>query len=377
MTVEITLDGRWYVRVQVNKKRISKYFGRGALNEARARTYQDSLDERKGKIDPAASILTLTLCESYRRDHLVEESTGKMDKYKFRILVANLGAIPAEVLTSKHLSAYLKARLKQGVKRTTIKNEIARLKAAFSWAEDQDPPLILHNHIRKFRIEKIGPRDVPLPPTTSELKAILPHCPPHLVRAIILERYCGMRPGPQELFRVSWEDVDWEVPELRVRSAHKGGPEYRMVPIAPPLLAQLKAWFKFDTGAIDKKSGLKLLEKNPALPIVNYRGRGIKSVKSAWNAAKTAAGITRRIRPYDLRHAFVTFALRAGADLGSTSQIIGHSRPDTTIREYQHVTKDDHRRVVDLTPDFSGAIPVPLPKSPPHQPAKNTDKSHS
>ena len=48
--------------------------------------------------------------------------------------------------------------------------------------------------------------------------------------------------------------------------------------------------------------------------IVNYYGRPIKSIKKSWKAALEKAKITRRIRPYDLRHHFVTRALENGAD---------------------------------------------------------------
>lgn len=58
----------------------------------------------------------------------------------------------------------------------------------------------------------------------------------------------------------------------------------------------------------------------------------------------------KRLRPYDLRHGFVTHALQSGEDLKSVSQIIGHSRPDTTLWEYQHVTGEQHRQVVRNVP---------------------------
>jgi integrase len=362
MTVQITPDGRWYVQYYLNRKHIKEYFGHGDLSEARARAFQDSLDEKRGKVkvDPA-SISTIAVCQTYRKEHLLEDSTRRMDKYKFAVLWANLGEIPAEALTTKHLNDYLMARLKQGVKRATVKNEIARLKAAFSWAEDQDPPLILQNRIRRFRIGKTGERDVPLPPTTKEFKAILSHCLPHVFRAIMVARYCGMRPGPRELFAITWADVDWEDSLLRVPCAHKGGPVTRIVPIPKALLTHLLTWHQSDKEFLAAKTGDAV--SLPELSIVHYFGRSVKSIKRAWAAAKKAAGVTRKIRPYDIRHAFTTQALRSGADLKATSEIIGHSRPDTTIREYQHVTTRDHRRVVDLAPEIFGGDGGTMPPS--------------
>ncbi|MEM5789180.1 MAG: tyrosine-type recombinase/integrase [Syntrophobacteraceae bacterium] len=368
MTVSKTPDGRWYVQFQVNKVRKKEYFGHGDLSEARAIKFQEELDIRKGrsKLEPE-SILTAKLCERYQAEHLVEKSTAKMDVYKFLLLSAKLGEIPAESLTTKHLNDYVTARIKQGIKRATIKNEIARLKAAFSWAEDQDPPLILRNRIHKFKMGRVGERDIPLPPNTMELEAILKSSRPQVFRALMLARYCGMRPGPRELFRVRWYDVDWQGSTLRVPCAHKGGPVTRMVPIPGPLLTQMREWHKADSALspIKRLTGTSYLKENPNLTIVHYYGKPVKSIKKSWTASKSDAEITRRIRPYDLRHAFVTEALRSGSDLKATSEVIGHSRPDTTLKEYQHVTKEDHRKVVDLTPDICGGFigGISTPKS--------------
>ena len=59
--------------------------------------------------------------------------------------------------------------------------------------------------------------------------------------------------------------------------------------------------------------------------------------------------ITRRIRPYDLRHNFITQALEAGADIKALSQIVG-SRPETIMRHYQHVSRELHRQTVAKIP---------------------------
>jgi len=51
-------------------------------------------------------------------------------------------------------------------------------------------------------------------------------------------------------------------------------------------------------------------------------------------AAKKRAGINRRLRIYDFRHSFATTVLGQEADLKSTSEILGHSRPETTMKHY-------------------------------------------
>lgn len=89
-----------------------------------------------------------------------------------------------------------------------------------------------------------------------------------------------------------------------------------------------------------------------SIPVVHYLFRPVKSLKRSWATAKRRAGITRELRPYDLRHAFATLALEAGADLKAVSELIGHSRPDTTMRVYQHVNRRQHREAVAKIPSL-------------------------
>jgi integrase len=122
-----------------------------------------------------------------------------------------------------------------------------------------------------------------------------------------------------------------------VVSARKGGPAIRLVPIEGAI-EHLERWFDEDSKAFG--------DRVTNVTLIHFRGERISSLKRAWSTAKTKAGVTRRLRPYDLRHAFVTEAMRNSADLKSVSQIIGHSRPDTTLREYQHVLAEQHREVI-------------------------------
>jgi len=50
-----------------------------------------------------------------------------------------------------------------------------------------------------------------------------------------------------------------------------------------------------------------------------------------------------------LRHHFVTRALENGADLMALSEMVG-SRPETLMKNYQHVTRKMHRETMDRIP---------------------------
>jgi integrase len=77
-------------------------------------------------------------------------------------------------------------------------------------------------------------------------------------------------------------------------------------------------------------------ERGPLAWVVHYHGNRVASLKTAWKAAKSRAGITRRMRLYDLRHLAASEMLAGGADLKSVSEILGHASPEMTLRIYQH-----------------------------------------
>jgi integrase len=232
--------------------------------------------------------------------------------------------------------------LKDGKKRSTIFRELRLLKPVFSWAEQQEPPLISRNAVSRFKLPRISDKEIPVPPNADEIKSILRVAEPHLVRAIMIFWYTGVRPG-KELCAIRWSDVDFAGNTMRVVSARKGGPVSRSVPLNTDLVREMDAW---------RKEDLKRREDVGDVPVTHFRMKAVLSLKRSWNTAKERAGIKRKLRLYDLRHAMISNALRRGADLKAVSEVVGHSRPDTTLREYQHIVKEQHREVVNVIPEL-------------------------
>ena len=200
---------------------------------------------------------------------------------------------------------------------------------------------LTHNPISKYKKPRRDD-EVIQPPTLSEISALMAVAPPQLVRALGLSYYTGIRPGRAELLRRKWSDVDWTAKSIFVESARKGGLRTRQISLHPDLLKLLKTWWKAD----------KKLATVPET-IIHYEGQTIGSLKTSWRTAKKNAKITRRLRPYDLRHAFATQSLRQAADLKSVSELLGHSRTDTTIRVYQHGSAEIQRLAVEKLPSVT------------------------
>lgn len=219
------------------------------------------------------------------------------------------------------------------VKPKTVRIRFAHLKAAYYWAVEQG----ILSTVPQFRLPQAISERIP-PPSQDECISILKNALPHVQRVVILGIYCGMRIGPSELFKLTWKDIDLKNRTLRVWSAEKNkNLPWRDVPLCNAVFSKIKEWYAEDGG-----EGY----------IIHWKGNPVCSVKKAWDKALKKAGIARRIRPYDLRHAFATNALEAGADLKSVSEIMGHADTTMVLKTYQHVKASQHKKTVDSLPDI-------------------------
>jgi len=86
------------------------------------------------------------------------------------------------------------------------------------------------------------------------------------------------------------------------------------------------------------------------LDLHNFRARD-------WKPAQRAAGIEPLRRPYDLRHTFATFALRAGISTFDLSRFMGASL--TMIdRHYGHLARDGRQHAVAVLDALASSEPA-------------------
>jgi integrase len=232
----------------------------------------------------------------------------------------------------ERVKAYLEST---GIKPVTVRGRMSVLRTVLRWSADkgyieQCPhfPKLPPPHYQHF-----------IPPTPTELSALCSVAQPHVLRVILIGAQLGVRVGPSELLKMTWADIDLERGVARIRAAKKRpDQQWREVPIRDTLLTLMLTWHTRDCDVgVDH--------------IIHYRGQPVGAIKTAWAATLRRAGITRRIRPYDLRHAFATEAIAAGVDVGTVARLMGHD-PKMLLDHYQHVADKQKRAAVEALPDI-------------------------
>ncbi len=135
----------------------------------------------------------------------------------------------------------------------------------------------------------------------------------------------GLRIG--ELINLELRDFDIDRRQILIRSGK--GRKDRYVVMAESFVQLLRNY---------------LLSYKPVKYFVEGLSPSIKysatSVRSFLRQSVKRAGIRKRITPHTLRHSYATHLLEQGVDLRYIQELLGHSRPETTMI-YTHVTKRD------------------------------------
>ncbi len=353
MAIRQRKDGRWVVYYRARDgsgKMVEQYFGRGeaAREAAEARNAELNLRPWKSPKRQDGPFFE-ELAQAYvgakhfnfnSRKHLKIRLTAHILPY--------FGGKSVPAMTHQDMTRYVRQRQAEGVKNNTIRRELTDVQAILNWSTRINPPLLPSNPVADFE-RPPDDDDIIDPPTKAELARIMANASEHLIRAVTIAYYTGLRPGAVEMLSLTWQAVDLEGGLMRIISAQKGGVRRREVPINPAFAAELEKWMEADRECFGD-----LLHKSP---LIHHRKKPIKSIKSAWKATLERAGITRRLRPYDLRHYFVTNALAEGADLKTVSEIVGSSAK-TILKYYQHVSNRQRQTVINSI----AAIPPPDPE---------------
>lgn len=189
---------------------------------------------------------------------------------------------------------------------------------------------------------------------------IVAHSPAAKPFGVLLCLTCGLRPS--EMLALTWGDVHLEspTPYIRVwssaekdkkkRKATKTNKE-RDAPIMPAMVAQFRAWAREQESLLEKMG----LKRTGATPVVTNRtgGMTIESSFRKWLKTNSAKyGIPAWVRPYNLRHSFVSIGyVVCQIDLKTLGAIVGHAFISTT-EGYIHRLDPQVSEAADAMGDF-------------------------
>lgn len=296
------------------------------------------IEERKNTLE--------TLLFMYLKARKLEFINLEKTLYGIKWIIERYGNMEVGEFNAQLLLKMKEELLALGNKGATVRRKMGVIKAAFGWAFREG----IIPAIPPFPPIQCGDFERYMPPTQSEIAAIYNMAPDHLRRVIILGYQFGMRVGQSELLRLVWDDVDLELEIIRVPNAKKGASQsFREIPIQSALMPLFQQWKNEDN-----KLGINI--------VVHYKGKAVKSIRTAWNFALKKAGITRHIRPYDLRHGFATDAIAAGVDYGTLASLMGHLSPTMVLKHYQHVRNDQKRKAIEALPTSIQCVQVDVCK---------------
>jgi site-specific recombinase XerD len=193
------------------------------------------------------------------------------------------------------------------------------------------------------------PRKLPVVLSPEEVARLLDAAPGLKYRAALSVAYgAGLRAS--EVVSLKLIDIDSSRMVIRVEQGKGRKDRYAM--LSEPLLHLLRAWW-----LVARERGVMLPGgwlfpgQNPVNPLTT------RQLRRAFDGAKVAAGIDKRVSLHTLRHCFATHLLEQKVDIRVIQVLLGHSKLDTTAR-YSQVASTTLRAVKSPLEHLS---PGPLP----------------
>ena len=286
-------------------------------------------------------------------------------------LVPHIGNIRLEEVTARRVEQMFNDLLKTGARGKSLKAN-----TALSAKTVSDIAGVLHRAFKdavRWDLIAVNPiTSAKKPPRrTKEMTAWTPEELNRFIDASSTNRLfavwhlaatSGMRRG--EILGLTWDDIDFDrgkvtVRKTRIRAGNatidetpKSRKSMRTFAIDKQTLAALRKW-KIKQGQEHLALGTKVsdhvvTEPDGSLPDPNTFSRRFKALCKQFGL--------RIIRLHDTRHSYVVAARRAGADVKTISQRIGHADPKVTLTVYDHVfVEDDEKAATSISDHIYGS----------------------
>ena len=250
------------------------------------------------------------------RQRLIDDMTARRYSEKVqkayvrqvRTFAAFLGRSP-DTATSDDLRRFQLHMAQQQISPGSINAAIAALRFFFNVTLER-PDLV-----RPLRTVN-EPRRAPVVLSQEEVARLLEAAPGLKYKAALsVADGAGLRVSEVANLKVS--DIDSDRMTLRVEQGK--GQRDRYVMLSPQLLELLRDWWRAARPQVWLFPG-----QNPINPMTP------RQLNRAVHAAKTLAGISKRVSPHTLRHSFATHLLEQGVDIRVIQVLLGHAKLETT-----------------------------------------------
>ena len=324
---------RWYLDYRDrNGKRIQTVVAHALSAKEAQEALKDSVlkeHNRRCGIEKQERISFSKFAEVYLENYAkVNKKSWKDDQYRIDAhMNPFFGGLELQEIDPLRIEKFRAVRLKTGVSKSTTNREITIMKRMFNLAMDWN--FTDRNPVMKIRLfsEKDTEKERIL--TDEEELRLLSASPIYLKPILVAALNTGMRRG--EIFNLKWDQVDFSQRTIKATNTKSG--KNRIIPINWLLLQEL---------VLQKRANGKCayVFPNPDTkkPFIDVK----KSFKDACVKAKI-----KDLRFHDLRHTFASRLVKAGVDLITVRDLLGHFSVRVTQR-YTHSSRDQKAHAVDL-----------------------------
>jgi len=223
-----------------------------------------------------------------------------------------------------------------GASATTMNAAVSALRFFFTVTLGRDDAQVGMTTVRE-------PRKLPVVLSPEEVARLLDAAPGLKYRAALSVAYgAGLRAS--EVVSLKLIDIDSSRMVIRVEQGKGRKDRYAM--LSEPLLHLLRTYWK-----ASRPQGWLFPGQNPVNPLTT------RQLRRAFDGARAAAGIDKRVSLHTLRHCFATHLLEQKVDIRVIQVLLGHKKLDTTAR-YSQVASTTLRAVKSPLEHLS---PGPLP----------------
>jgi integrase len=282
-------------------------------------------------------------------------------------LKARFGSMLLVDIDARQIADYIKTRRAKGAADKTIRNELGTLRGILKhyrlWAQLKDDGV---------RLPRAKDTDTGIALSSEDETKLLGACAASRSRSLLPAVTIALSTGLRldEIRLLKWKQIDFVHEALKVGKSKTQQGTGRPVHLNSRALESLKVWAQqFPKRKLDhyvfpsERVGFsgheeipQVFDTDPTAPITSW--------KTAWNTAKTSAGVSCRF--HDLRHTAVTRLLEAGQPFAVVAEIMGWS-PATAVRmakRYGHIGESTRRQAMAAL-DGPMALPESLVVTPP------------